>query len=147
MPPRETLSTFQQQMAQAAQRAAVERAIRDIHNTRRWMRGLRIQAKTLPLQPLTRSVEPWSGDPIVQAKAIDTSLVTFSQLQLQVGLHLVELFAGACCSILVAHLKAGHKISTYTSVEKDPVARGVTRQFLAKLHQRYPHLLPLSAIQ
>ena len=32
-------------------------------------------------------------------------------------------------------------------MEKDPVARGVTRQFLAKLHQRYPHFLPLSAIQ
>ena len=98
------------------------------------MRGLRIQAQTLPLQPLTRSVDPWSSDPILQAEAIDTSPVSFSQLQLQVGLHLVELFAGACCSILVAHLKAGHKMSRYTSVETDPVARGVTRQFLAKLH-------------
>ena len=103
-----------------------------------------MQAKTLPLQPLTRSVSPWSGDPILQAEAIDTSPVSFT---LHVGLHLVELFAGACCSILVAHLKAGHKINKYTSVEMDPVARTVTRHFLAKLHQRYPHLIPLSAIQ
>ena len=78
MPPRETLLAFQQQMAQAAQRAAVERAVREIHNTRRWMRGLRIQVETLPLQPLTRSVEPWSGDPILQGEAIDTSPVSFS---------------------------------------------------------------------
>ena len=106
-----------------------------------------MQAETLPLQPLTRSVSPWSGDPILQAEGIDTSPVSFSHLQLHVGLHLVELFARACCRILVAHLKAGHKINKYTSVEMDLVARKVTRHFLAKLHQRYPHLLPLSVIQ
>ena len=74
-------------------------------------------------------------------------LSPFLSSKLQVGLHLVELFVGACCNILVAYVKAGHKITEYTSVEKYPVARGITRQFLAKLHQRYPHLLPLSAIQ
>ena len=142
----ERLFQLEQQIAVAAQRAAVEREVRETNSTRRWMRGLRTQAETMPLQPLTRSVSPWSRDPILQAEAIDTSPVSFSQLQLHVVLHLVELFAGACCSILVAHRKAGHKISKYTSVEMNPVARKVTRHFLAKLQQRYPHLLPLSAI-
>lgn len=32
-------------------------------------------------------------------------------------------------------------------VEKDPVARGVARQSIVKILKRYPHLLPLSAVQ
>ena len=147
MPPQEHLSDFQRQIATAARRQSVEESVRETHRLRGWIRIMRRAAVKLPLEPLTRSVAAWTGEPILQGEAINTSPVLMSQYQIQAGFHLVELFAGACCSILVAHLKAGHKIRKYTSVEKDPVARAVNRQLLAKLHVRYPHLLPLSAIQ
>ena len=35
----------------------------------------------------------------------------------------------------------------YISVEKYPVAKKEAREFIAKLLKRYPHLLPLFAVQ
>ena len=66
-----------------------------------------------------------------------------SPLQIKQGLCLVDLLAVACCNILPARLKPGHKISTCTSVEINTAAR----QFIAKLFGRYPHLLAPSAVQ
>ena len=59
----------------------------------------------------------------------------------------MEVFEGARCKMLLARLKANHTCRMHAGVEKDPVARGVARQFIAKLLKGYPRLLPTRAVQ
>jgi hypothetical protein len=62
------------------------------------------------------------------------------------GICLLELFR--CISFgLVANLQLGILVWRYHYVEKDPQARQTSMQHVMMLQQRYPHLLPTSAIQ
>ena len=80
MPPQEHLSDFQRQIATAARRQSVEESVRETHRLRGWIRITRRAAVNLPLEPLTRSVAAWTGEPILQGEAINTSPVLMSQL-------------------------------------------------------------------
>ena len=44
-------------------------------------------------------------------------------------------------------LSTGMKVKCYTTVEIDPISRGIANEVLSKLQQEYPHQLPDSALR
>ena len=62
------------------------------------------------------------------------------------GMVVVDLFGGIGTS-LVALMRAGIRVRKYHLCDIDPVARNIAAANVRRLHRRYPHLLPASAIE
>ena len=59
---------------------------------------------------------------------------------------LLDLFGGISTG-LAAVLQAGVRVQRYLYVELDETSRRVSLRHVAQLHERYPDLLPLSAVR
>ena len=97
--------------------------------------------------PVLLPQSKWLGGEFNGALPIDTSVMRLAEMDIQKGLHVLDLFSGITCSGLRTMLEGGYNIKCYTSVEIDDVSRAIAREVLSKLQIEYPGQLPDAAIR
>ena len=71
----------------------------------------------------------------------------FHKVDLEHGLHVLDMFGCIPCGGLRTILEAGCKMKCYTCIEIDDVSWAIARCMLDRLQKEYPGQLPDSAIR